>query len=333
MTVVGVSFIWPWVLISLIALPVCVIVYFNLQRRRGMSAARLGTMGASASETADRLGKRRHIPPIVLLTGVSLLALASARPQMTLPLPRIEGTVVLAMDVSASMSADDVQPTRMEAAKLAAKSFADRRPDSARVGVVAFGEGGLIVHPPSDDDEALTSTIDRLVPQSGTSLGRGMLTALDLISSVPGAGSDDSSAENGSSPRSAFAPAIIVMFTDGENTDPPDTAEVAQVAIERGVRVHTVGVGTQEGAIVEVDGFNLFTQLNEPALQEISLLTEGDYFRLEDKGDIASVYEELDTEFVVEPVEVEITSLLGGIGALLFLASGALSLFWLGRAP
>ena len=106
-----------------------------------MNAVRLGTMGGVQGGTAALAGRRRHVPPIILLIGVTLLALASARPQMTLPLPRMEGTVVLAMDVSSSMAADDVEPTRLDAAKLAAKALTDRRPHSARVGVVAFGEG------------------------------------------------------------------------------------------------------------------------------------------------------------------------------------------------
>ena len=279
------------------------------------------------------VGKRRHIPPVILLIGVALLALASARPQVTLPLPRMEGTVILAMDVSSSMAADDVEPTRMEAAKLVAKSLVDRRPDSAMTGVVAFGEGGLIVQPPTNDDEALYATIDRLVPQSGTSLGQGLVTALNLALPEQAPGSEESAVADETAPRGAFAPAIIIMVTDGENTDPPDPMEMAQTAIEQGVRVHTVGIGTQQGAVVEVEGFNLFTQLNEPVLQGISLVAEGHYYRLEDMDDIPSVYEELETEFVVESREVEVTSVVGGVSALLFLAGGALSLFWFGRVP
>ena len=283
--------------------------------------------------TAVLAGKRRHVPPVILLVGVALLALASARPQVTLPLPRMEGTVILAMDVSSSMAADDVEPTRMEAAKLVAKSLVDQRPDSAMIGVVAFGEGGLIVQPPTGDDEALYATIDRLVPQSGTSLGQGLVTALNLALPEQAPGSEESAAADETVPRGAFAPAIIIMVTDGENTDPPDPMEMAQTAIEQGVRVHAVGIGTRQGTVIEVEGFNLFTQLNEPVLQGISLVAEGDYYRLEDMNDIPSVYEELETEFVVESREVEVTSVMGGVSALLFLAGGALSLFWFGRVP
>ena len=327
------SFIWPWALVSLAALPVCVLVYLRLQRARGISASRLGALGTARRGTAALAGRRRHIPPIVLLIGVALLALASARPQVTLPLPRMEGTVILAMDVSSSMAADDVEPTRMDAAKMVAKSLVAQRPDNAMTGVVAFGEGGLIVQPPTGDDEALYATIDRLVPHSGTSLGQGLLTALNLASPEQSPGSGDSDATNETAPRGAFAPAIIIMLTDGENTDPPDPAEIAQTAIERGVRVHTVGIGTRQGAVIEVEGFNLFTRLDESVLQQISLLAEGDFFRLEDMDGIPSVYEKLKTEFVVESREVEVTSAVGGISALLLLASGALSLFWFGRVP
>ena len=136
-----------------------------------------------------------------------------------------------------------------------------------------------------------------------------------------------------SATENTLAPAVIVLLTDGENTDPPEPLEIAQVAIERGVRVHTVGLGTSEGTVIEVDGFNLFTRLNEPVLEEIALLTEGIYFKIEDADNVQSVYKELETEFVVNPREVEITSTLGGVSALLLIAGSALSLLWFGRMP
>ena len=326
------SFIWPWVLVSLLVLPLCVFVYLRLQRKRSRDAASLGTMGTVREWTTALAGRRRHVPPIIFLIAVALLALASARPQLTLPLPRMEGTVMLALDVSSSMAADDVEPTRMDAAKLVAKDLVDRRPGSAKIGVVAFGESGLLVQSPIDDDEALHATIDRLAPDSGTSLGRGILTALNVVSPESGFSSGEPALVDGA-PRGAFAPAIIVLLTDGENTDPPDPIEVAQMAIERGVRVYTVGLGSEDGTTIEIDGFNLFTQLNEPVLQEIALLTEGVYFRIEDIDDLPSVYDQLETEFVVESREVEVTSAFGGVSALLLLVGGALSLFWFGRMP
>ena len=329
------TFIWPWVLLSLAAVPVCVYLYLRLQRMRSRDAARLGTLGVVGEGTAATGAswqdgrRRRHVPPLIFLVGVAILAFASARPQVTLPLPRMEGIVMLTFDVSASMAADDVDPTRLDAAKQVAGGLVEHRPDSARIGVVAFGEGGLVVQPPTDDEDALYATIDRLVPQSGTSLGRGMVTALNQLAQEPGFAPDEGEGES----REGLAPAVIVLLTDGENTDPPDPLEAAQMAIDQGVRVHTVGVGTTDGTVVEVDGFNLFTQLNGVVLEDIALLTEGTSFTVQQSDDVQSIYEELETEFVVEPREVEVTSVLAGVCALLFLVGGALSLLWFGRIP
>ena len=329
------SFTWPWILLSLMALPLCVYAYVRLQQRRSRDAAGLGTLGAVRGGASTLAGRRRHVPPIIFLVGVALLALASARPQLTLPIPRMEGTVVLAFDVSSSMAADDVEPTRMDAAKLAARAIVDGRPAGAKIGVVVYGDSALVVQPLTDDKEALGAAIDRLVPQSGTSMGKGILTALDLVVPEPdvSGGSVESASAGGTGDQPTFAPAVIVLLSDGENTDPPDPLEAAQTAIDRGVRVHVVGIGTAEGAVIEIDGFNLFTQVNEPLLQEVALLTEGVYFRVEDFEDVSPVYEELGTEFVVESREVEVTSMMGGVSALLLLIGGALSLFWFGRVP
>ena len=298
-----------------------------------MAAERLGAMGGIWEGTVVMAGKRRHIPPVILLIAVAFLAVASARPHLSLPLPRLEGTMMLALDVSSSMAADDVKPSRLEVAKLAAKTLVEQRPAGALVGVVAFGQGGLVVQLPTDDVEALNATIDRLNPDHGTSLARGILTALNLISPPPETGSEQSSAEKESASPDSFASGIIVLLTDGENTEPIDPIEAAQVAIEQGVRVHTVGIGTQDGTTVEIEGFNLFTQLNGPILQEIALQTEGTYFSLSDIEGISAIYDDLKKEFTVEPREIEVTSIVGAFSALLLLAGGALSLFWFGRTP
>ncbi len=332
------TFIWPWILISLLAVPLCIFIYMRMQRRRARNAADLGTLGSIQGSQSPQAGTHRHIAPILFLIALSLLIVASARPQLNLPLPKLEGTVMLTFDVSASMAAEDAEPTRMEAAKAAAKAFVERRPDSTKIGVVAFGEGGLVVQPPTDDIDALSATIDRLVPQSGTSLGRGIMTALNIIAPPidpePQDGMGPSLPQSFEPPaRTAFAPAVIVLLTDGENTDQSDPMEAAQTAIDRGVRVYTVGVGSVEGFTLEIDGFYTFTQLNEPVLREIASLTEGSYFNIAAASDIPSIYEKLENEFVVEPREVEITGVLGGLSALVLLAGATMSLFWFGRVP
>ncbi len=237
---------------------------------------------------------------------------------------------MLVFDVSASMAADDSEPTRMLAAQTIAQTLVERKPGNVKIGVVAFSDGGLLVQPPTDDQSAIAATIERLVPQSGTSLGRGILDAL------PFALVDDGGADDGEFrpvPRGSFAPAVIVLFTDGENTAPPDPLDAAQTAIERGVRVFTVGLGSDTGTTLEIDGFTVFTQLNEAILREIATMTEGEYFRVENADDSRAVYDGLDKRFVVESKKREITSALGGLSMLVLIVSGALSLLWFGRVP
>ena len=264
------------------------------------------------------------------------MLVAIARPQMVLLLPEMEGIVMLAFDVSASMAADDLEPTRMVAAKTAAHAFVERQPSNIRMGVVAFSDGGLVVQAPIDDRLAIDAAIDRLVPQSGTSLGHGILAALDAISAdgdLELRDSDDEQSDNAPPPGGSFEAAIIVMLTDGENTSEPDPLEAAQAAIEQGVRIYTIGVGSATGSTLEVDGFNVFTQLNESTLQEIALLTEGKYFTAGSTGELRTIYENLDPQFVLNPQEIEVTAILGGVSALVLLVGGGLSLFWFGRIP
>ena len=329
------SFIWPWMLASLLLVPVAAFLYRQAQQRQTRNAVNLGTLGIVRGGGGTRPGRRRLVLPVLFLLGVTLLLLAMARPEMVLPVPRVEGSVMLVLDVSASMAADDLKPTRMAAAKSLAQAFIEEQPRNVKIGVVAFSTGGLVVQTPTDDRPTIAATIDRLVPQSGTSLGQGILAALDAVSA--GRLTDGSPPGNdGTSqpePRGAFAPAAIVLLTDGENTGPPDPLEAAQAAIERGVRVHSVGIGTIEGAVVQLDGFSVATNLNEEVLREIALLTEGDYFSAEDTDDLRTIYADLDPQFVVRTEKMEITSVLGGISLFVLLAGGALSLLWFGRVP
>ena len=218
----------------------------------------------------------------------------------------------------------------MLAAQTIAQTLVERKPGNVKVGVVAFSDGGLLVQPPTDDRSAVAATIKRLVPQSGTSLGRGILAALSFAR-VEDEGGDVG--EVRPARGGTFAPAAIVLFTDGENTALPDPLEAAQTAIERGVRVFTVGVGSATGTPLEIDGFTVFTQLNEEILKEIATITEGEYFRAENADDSRAIYDGLDKRFVVESKKREITSALGDVSMLVLIVAGALSLLWFGRVP
>ena len=286
------------------------------------------------NNSGKEIGARRHIPPTIFLIGLTLLLLALARPEMNIRLPRVEGTVILAFDVSNSMNADDLEPTRMEAAKTAARAFVENQPRTILIGVVAFSGGGLVVQPPTDDQAAVLSTIDRLSPEGGTSLGQGIYSSLNAIAgeaiAIDEAALEDLTA---TTQIGRFPAAVIVLLSDGENTAPPDPLEIAQLAAEAGVRIFPVGIGSPEGTVLQIDGFNILTQLNETLLQEIASLTNGFYYSAEDEESLQEIYETIDLQLAVRAEKMEITSIVAGINVLLLLIGGALSLFWFGRVP
>jgi Ca-activated chloride channel family protein len=327
------TFIWPLMLFSLLLVPLLVGLYFRLLRRQRQAAVELGPLAVVRTGSGRRSGTRRHIPPAIFLAGLTLLLFGLARPQLKLSLPRVEGTVILAIDVSSSMNADDLRPTRMEAAKVAARTFVENQPQTILIGVVAFSGGGLVVQPPTDDQAAVLATIDRLSPQGGTSLGQGIFSSLSAIAGEAIAVEDAALTEGTDSRIGRFPSAVVVLLSDGENTAPPDPLEVAQAAAEAEVRIFPVGIGSQEGTVVQVDGFNILTQLNETPLQEIASLTNGSYYSAGDEESLQDIYENIDLQLTIRGEMMEITSILAGLSSLLFLMGAALSLFWFGRVP
>ena len=274
--------------------------------------------------------------------------IALARPQTVVSLPRVEGTVILAFDVSGSMAADDLKPTRMEAAKAAARDFVQRQPRSVLIGVVAFSDSGFSVQAPTNDQEAILATINRLTPERGTSLGNGILASLNTIaaSSEQGvSGETDGEPPHLSNltpmptptptpvPEGTYTPAVIVLLSDGENTVAPDPLAAAQAAADRGVRIYTVGIGSAAGATLHINGFIIHSQLDEAMLQQISLLTDGAYYSAENEQDLRTIYENLDPQLVMKPEKMEVTSIFAGAGLLVLLIGGAFSLLWFSRLP
>ena len=174
------TFIWPFMLFSLLLVPLIAAGYIALYNRRRARVGGLSKLAAS-SGAARSPGFRRHIPPLLFLLSLAVLLVALARPQAQVSLPRVEGTVMLVMDVSASMGATDVEPSRLEAAKAAARDFINSQPSTVKIGVVSFSTGGFEVQSPTDDKNALLQTVNRLKPTMGTSLGQGIVTALTAI--------------------------------------------------------------------------------------------------------------------------------------------------------
>lgn len=328
------SFIWPFMLLSLLLVPLLVWLYFRLSQRRRGAAADLGPLGMVQNSSGGEIGKHRHVPPAFFMLGLTLLLIGLARPEMIVNLPRVEGTAILAFDISNSMMADDLEPTRIEAAKAAARTFVENQPSTILIGVVAFSNGGLVVQTPTDDQAAVLATIDRLSPQGGTSLGQGIFTSLNAIAGEAITIDEDSIEEGVRSIEiEDYSSAVVVLLTDGENTEPPDPLEIAQVAAEAGVRIYPVGIGSPEGSVIEVDGFSILTQLDETTLQQIASLTNGVYHYAEDEESLQEIYQNIDLQLTINEEKMEITSIMAGISMLLFLIAGLLSLFWFGRVP
>jgi Ca-activated chloride channel homolog len=332
------TFTWPTMLLSLLLIPVFIITYIRIQRRRQKIVENMGSMGFVQDAKGGRVGWRRHIPPALFLVGLAILLVALARPHAVVSLPGLESTVILSFDVSGSMSATDMQPTRLEASKAAAREFVGRQPSNVYIGVVAFSDGGISVQAPTKDQATILSAIDRLTPQRGTSVGSGILASLNSIAlhrgDIPVTGDSLTPVPTPTPvPYGTYLPAAIVLLTDGENTTNPDPLEAALTAAQQGVRVYTIGVGSAAGTTLTVNEFTVFTQLNEPMLQQIASLTDGMYFNAQSEEDLREIYENLDVQVVVKPEKTEVTSVFTGLSVALMLLGGIFSLAWFSRLP
>ncbi|HEX9384862.1 MAG TPA: VWA domain-containing protein [Anaerolineales bacterium] len=336
------KFIWPTLLVTLLCVPLLILLYFRLQARRSKFAARYGSMGLIQDARGSGMGVRRHIPVMLFLAGISVLLFSLARPQATVSVPKIEGTVILTFDVSGSMVADDLKPTRMEAAKAAAKQFVEKQPTGISIGVVAFSDGGISVQAPTDNRDETLATIERLVPRRGTSIGNGILVALNTIAVDAGDapilksnGPSDPNAEPAPvpAPQGWYPSAAIVLLTDGENNQSPDPAAAADLAADLGVRVYTVGIGSAAGTNIVVEGFTVHTSLDEQMLQYIASTTGGAYYNAGDEDQLRKIYNDLKPKLSIKPEDMELTSIFAGLGMITFLFGGMLSLFWFGHVP
>lgn len=335
------SFRWPLMLLALLAVPILAVGYATWQRRAADRRARLAEIGVRSVGPATRIGWRRHVPAATLLTGLAVLMLALSRPEVSLSLPRRTGTVIVAIDVSNSMAAADVAPTRLEAAQTGAIALLERLPDSVEVGVVAFGDGAQVVAGPSDDRAATAAAINRLKVSGGTSTGAGLYAALQAIVGEPiglGPETSDEPAASGtdepdlSSVDIGYYPASeIVMFSDGENTAEIDPLEVADVLAAAGVKASTIATGTTQGAVVDIDGYSVSTSLDSAQLEQIAAATNGSFFEAADVEAFADIADGLELEWRSDENPTEITGLLAAIAAGLLVVSAVLAAWLLGR--
>ncbi len=344
------NFLWPSLLWTLLLLPLLVLLYLWLLRRRKQAVLPYADLGLVKQALGRGSAWKRHVPPLLLLVSLAALLLASARPTAVMTLPLAEQTIILAMDVSGSMRAADVQPTRLAAAQNAAKAFLTDLPRDVRVGVVAFAGTAAVVQAPTFSREDVVAAIDRFQLQRATAIGSGIVLSLATI--FPDAGIDLSQVTgqrpmpqalgenngNEAKPRDfkpvepgSYASAAVILLTDGQRTTGPDPVESARMAAERGVRVYTVGIGTKEGDTIGFEGWSMRVRLDEETLKTIADLTRAEYFYAGTAADLKKVYETLSSRLVMEKKETEITALFAALGAALALAAAALSLWWFGR--
>jgi Ca-activated chloride channel family protein len=328
------SFAWPWMLLPALAGVVLLVLgYRRLSARQAQRREELAALGLVVGPPRRAGSTRsRRVAPALLLAALALLLVSLARPQATVAEPRREGTVILAFDVSTSMSATDLRPTRMEAAKAAARRFVEEQPSSIRIGVVAFGESGVVAQRPTTSRTDVLAAVERLAPQGGTSVGRAILTSLSAIAGrAVLAGDDPTSSELDSADIGYYGSAAVVLLTDGQDTSELDPLPVAELASVAGVRVHPIGIGTPEGTVVEVDGFQVATALDEGLLREVADTTDGTYYPAEDEEALGEVYSSIRPGWTVQSQRVEVTALFAGAAAVLLLVSALLSVVRSGR--
>ncbi len=326
-------------LLLLLLVPLFVVLYIRIQQRRQRLITGFGSLSLMKAAAQNKPGGRRHIPPVLFLLSLIILIIGLARPQTEVSLPRIAGTVILAFDVSGSMAADDLKPTRMEAAKAVVEDFIARQPPTVQIGVIAFSDSGFSVQPPTNDETTLIAAIHRLAPERGTSLANGIIMSLNTIAAANGQTNYYSNVTPTPAPtptpmpKGTYTSAVIILVTDGENNQSPDPFEIAQTAADLGVRIYTVGIGSPSGTNVHINGFTVHTQLEEATLQQISQMTNGTYYNAESEEDLRTIYDNLSPQLVVKPQVMEVTPLFAGASILVMLIGAILSLMWFGRVP
>jgi Ca-activated chloride channel family protein len=340
-----VTFLWPELLWGLLAVPVLIALYVWMLRRRRKTALRYANLSLVKEALGRRGAWRRHVPPVLMLTAITALLLAAARPAAVIRLPSQQETIVLAMDVSGSMRATDVQPDRLTAAQNAAKAFVAELPRSVRVAVVSFAGTAAVVQAPTFSREDVYAAIDRFQLQRGTAIGSGIVLSLATLfpdagidlsqitgqRNMPPGPNDKPAPEFTPVPPGSYKSAAIILLTDGQRTTGPDPMDAAKMAADRGVRIYTVGIGTKEGETIGFEGWSMRVRLDEETLKSIAEATRADYFYAGNASDLKSVYQGLSSRLVVEKKETEITALFALLGALLTVVAAALSVWWFGR--
>ena len=331
------SFAWPVALLGLLLVPLAIAAYVLIQRRRRRYVVRFTNLALLENVVAASPRWRRHVPPALTLLALSALVVGVARPEIAEAVPRQEATVILAMDRSGSMTATDVEPDRMTAARDAASSFAQGLPEDFKVGVVSFSDKADVVVPPTADRAEAVAALGQLQAENGTALGDAISRSLDLgLSSLD----EDKLTADGKvkADGEGESPLVILVLSDGASTTGDSTPlEAAQLAKDAGVPVYTVALGTEDGTIQGPDGYGGIRTIRVPpdpvTLKQVADDTGGRFFEAADAGALSSVYDEIGSQVGVERRERELTVAFTAAGAALLLAGAALSMLWFARMP
>ncbi len=349
-------FIWPSLLWSLLLVPVILVAYVGIQRRRRRYALRYSSLLVLKTTMTPSHRLRRHIPPALFLLGLTAMLFSLARPQTVVIAPLDARTVILTIDVSGSMRTRDIEPSRIEAAKAAALKFVKDQKPSTRIGVVAFSGTASIVQAPTTDHDAVSAAIDRLYLERSTAIGSGILASLNAIfgnTFTDTFGGEIAPASPGAIvtpvPKGTYVPSTIILLTDGANVQGPSPIEAAQKAAELGVRIFTIGVGNPNGSSAPSSGgpsggvsgsppnngrfFGGRFEVDETTLRNIAEITDGEYFLATDANALTEVYQKLNTEIVFASQKTEVTSYFTAVGAFLSLMATVLSILWFNRLP
>jgi len=349
-----VNFLWPEYLWLLLAAPALVAVYVVLLRR-----SRRAIRYASLILVKQALGPgrqfRRHIPPLLFLSAIVAAIVAIARPTSSITLPSEQRTIILAMDVSLSMRATDIEPNRIVAAQAAARAFVQELPQDVRLGIVTFAGTASVVQAPTRSREDLIAAIDRFELQRHTAIGSGIIVSLatifpeegiDLESAIFGSAFSRANARGAPIERApkaekklvkpvvaagSYASAAIILLTDGRRTTGPNPLDAARMAADHGVRVFTVGFGSATGGSVDIGGMSIYMQFDEETLKAIADVTKAEYFHAASAADLNKVYAGLNTRLALEKKQTEIAALAAAVAAVLAVASAMLSVLWFSR--
>lgn len=319
------SFASPFILWGLLFLPVALVGYWLVQRRRIKYAARFTNLDLLANVVDASPGRRRHLPAVLALSALAALVVAMARPQMVVAVPREEATVVLAMDGSASMMATDVPPTRLDAAKSAASTFLDALPERFRVGLVSFSDAVKVLEEPTDDREAVRTSLDGIQGEVGTAIGEAIRESVALA---------PRDANGELSRDTLFA---VLLLSDGANSSGVEPSVVLDEVKDAGIPIYTIALGTEAGTVDIPNSFGEVRTYSVPpdpeTLRQVAEETGGQFFEAPTEADLQAVYEQIGSQVTYEDEQRELTAAFAGAGAFFLLIGASLSALWFGRIP